>query len=154
MNAYPLQSHEDIDTLISVWQMVLGDVDDHALQLAASEYLKSPNEWRPVPGKLRARALELGGCDNVSLAQQAWDKYGDISDEAMARDAKSDAIARDAIKAMKLKVRWHEDKPVEQFMAERERVFVETYARLMTRDQAFALPSGAAVAQIEAGEEA
>lgn len=52
--------------------MVLADIPDEALSAAAREFLQSPAEWRPVPGKLRARALELCGQSANIQAADAW----------------------------------------------------------------------------------
>jgi hypothetical protein len=43
-----------------VWVEVLSDVDERALQIAAAEYMKAGNVWRPAPGNC-ASVLELTG---------------------------------------------------------------------------------------------
>lgn len=60
--------------MLNIWRAVLADVPDEALQAAALEYLRSPAQWRPVPGQLRTRALELVGGDAKSRAIAAWEE--------------------------------------------------------------------------------
>ncbi len=72
LTAYPLTSHEDAGDLLDVWVSVLDDVEDNVLAAVAVEYLKSAHEWRPAPGILRARALELAGGTTQMRALDAW----------------------------------------------------------------------------------
>lgn len=128
-----------------MWVDVLSDVPDQALQAAASEYLKSPAEWRPVPGKLRARALELCNASPDAVALAVWNKYGDIDDEQMLKDtrASGDSIAVEAIRQMRARMRRISDpSDIYEVMAARMAAFTETYKELMARGSAVGLPSG------------
>lgn len=124
---------------------MLGDVPDEALLVAASEYLKSANEWRPVPGKLRQRVLELCHATPDAAALEAWNRYADIDDAEMmtAARAASDQIAVDAIRQMRSKMwRLNGDADTGEIMAERMRAFCELYRELAARAVLVALPAG------------
>lgn len=143
--AYPLTSPDDLEALAAVWVSVLDDVDDHALAVASAEYLKSPNEWRPVPGKLRARALELMGRDALTLAERAWDQFGDSDDAAMVRLANQDGdrIAPRAVAGMRDRMRRLDGSAdIAEIMGERRRAFVAAYRELVDRAPLPALTAG------------
>lgn len=145
LNAYPLQSHENTDAIREIWFDVLADVPDDALLVVASEYLKSSAEWRPVPGKLRARALELGRATPTLQAEDAWNRCADIDDDAMIELARQhgDAVAEQAIRAMRAKMRGlNRDADAFEIMAERQRAFLAAYVEIAGRAVLVGLPAG------------
>ena len=71
---YPIQQEVDRDELLQVWCDVLKDVDEIALKTAAVEYLRSANQWRPAPGILRDRAMQLTGEHPKTQAEKMWDR--------------------------------------------------------------------------------
>ncbi len=139
---YPLTQAEEqtsVAGLLAVWCLVLADVPDEMLQAAALEYLKSPAQWRPLPGQLRTRALELAGASLEDRAMDAWRRYADLYDKEMVNEARryNDEIALRAISEMRMNMRrLRENAEVEEIMAERQRAFVAAYREQMRNAQA------------------
>jgi hypothetical protein len=130
---YPIQKNETdiLEPLREIWIQVLSDLPDRELQMAANDFLRSPAEWRPPPGKLRTRALEICGQTSEARALSAWERYGDIDDDEMTRQAKThnDEIALRSIAQMRARQRWFREEETDaQRMAERRRLFMEAYA--------------------------
>lgn len=63
-----------MEILAEVWSSVLADVPDELLQTAAREYIQSAAQFRPAPGQLRTRALELANGTQHSRSLAAWEK--------------------------------------------------------------------------------
>lgn len=60
--------------MTQTWVAVLADVPDDLLKRAAQEYMQSGETWRPAPGQLRAKALELMQGTKQCQALSAWEK--------------------------------------------------------------------------------
>ena len=147
-HTYPKTADERSDpnvlkVLMKTWWLVLQDLPDEALAVAARNYLYSDAEWRPAPGVLRQAALKLAGATGEQKALEAWNKYGDYDNEYMVRLAEraEDGVAIRAIKAMRAR-NLPAEASIEQRMAERERAFIEAYQEIAERQPGLVLMSG------------
>ena len=63
----------DIDSVIKVWTMVLSDVDDDSLEIAAVAYMRDGDvcQWWPQPGKLLER-VPGAAVAKLDMGDHAW----------------------------------------------------------------------------------
>jgi hypothetical protein len=130
---------------LKTWLDVLDDVEDVPLGIAAKIYMKEAHEWRPSPGTLREKALQLMGEDAVTKAGAAWDWlrewcYSTARGETKEYEVKwgRDETALAAMKAMG-GFEWFYNRDTSYDYKTRKE-FEEVYARLAKRQEIVRLP--------------
>jgi len=136
----PPKTPQEHAALAATWLEVLDDVPNELLDTASLEYRKSGKEWRPAPGVLRERCIELSGQGAQDRAALAWQMFLDsnygrdkeyMTDEIMLRCVRELGGFNEIGNTDSDKIHFVRDRFIEKYMA---------YAK---RDDAFlALPAG------------
>jgi len=126
---------EEFAALAATWQDVLDDVPDELLTGAAREYLKSGAQWRPAPGQLRERVLELTNNDANELAERAWQGIVDCDYGRAPQYLVDPALAREVMRRLGGFDRMGET-PSEWINLKWREPFLKMYAELKRREQA------------------